>query len=291
MLTKPRSLSADDHFNDLLTWANEKGFRPEYRRLQVLNRGSYGWVEFIESKGCASLEEIHRFYRRQGGNLALLHVIGATDFHHENLIASGEHPILVDLETLFSPRVSPPEQDQANELVRGALINSVLNTGLLPHGTDEAMDFSGLGTVEGQLSPVGVPQWEQAATDEMRYLRKPMPMRGGANRPMLDGVPVVLPDQVNSIGDGFCDMYKLLLEHRQELLSAEGPLAAFAEDEVRVVLRHTRTYSHLLEESFHPDVLRDAIDRDYLLDLLWVPVAQYPFLAKVTAAEQKALRQ
>ena len=45
------------------------------------------------------------------------------------------------------------------------------------------------------------------------------------------------------------------------------------------------------EESFHPDVLRDAIDRDYLLDQLWVPIAQNSFLEKVIIAEQKALQQ
>ncbi|MGB7926409.1 MAG: type 2 lanthipeptide synthetase LanM family protein [Pyrinomonadaceae bacterium] len=291
LVYKPRSLAADVHFNEMLTWVNDKGFRPKYRRLRVLDRGSYGWVEFVEAKGCSSPEEIRRFYRRQGGNLALLYALGATDFHHENLIAAGEYPVLVDLEALFSPRLSPPESVQAHQLTADAIMNSVLGTGLLPQGTAEAPDFSGLGTVEGRLSPVGVPHWEQVATDEMRYLRRPMLMHGGANRPTLAGVPVELLDQADSIADGFRDMYRLLREHRQQLLSADGPLAAFADDEVRVVLRPTRTYGHLLEESFHPDVLRDAVDRDYLLDQLWVPVAQYPFLAKVTTAEQKALQQ
>lgn len=288
---KPRSLAADGHFNDLLAWTNDKGFRPGYRMLQVLDRGSYGWVEFIEAKGCASLEEIHRFYRRQGGNLALLYAIGATDFHHENLIAAGEHPVLVDLETLFGPCLSPPESDQTHPIAALALMNSVLRTSLLPQATPETPDFSGLGSVEGRLSPFGVLQAEQAATDEMRYLRKPMPLRAGANRPMLMGAPVDLLDQAAFISNGFRDMYQLLLNHHQELLSSDGPLAAFAKDEVRVVLRPTQTYGKLLEESFHPDVLRDAIDRDYLFDKLWVPVGQHPHLAKVTAAEQQALQQ
>ena len=38
-----------------------------------------------------------RFYERQGGYLALLYMLQATDFHHENLIAAGEHPVLLDL--------------------------------------------------------------------------------------------------------------------------------------------------------------------------------------------------
>jgi lantibiotic modifying enzyme len=86
-------------------------------------------------------------------------------------------------------------------------------------------------------------------------------------------------------------MYRLLLKHQQELLSRGGPLAAFAEDEVRVVLRSTQTYSHLREESFHPDVLRDAVDRDYLMDQLWLSVPREPFLSQVMAAEQAALQR
>ena len=43
-----------------------------------------------------------RFYRRQGALLALLYALEATDFHAENLIASGEFPVLIDLETFSS---------------------------------------------------------------------------------------------------------------------------------------------------------------------------------------------
>jgi type 2 lantibiotic biosynthesis protein LanM len=58
---------------------------------------------------------------------------------------------------------------------------------------------------------------------------------------------------------------------------------------VRVVLRPTSTYAALLAESFHPDVLRDALDRDRWFDRLWVAVEQRPVLARVIAAERDAL--
>jgi lantibiotic modifying enzyme len=46
-------------------------------------------------------EEIKRYYQRAGQLLCLLYVLGANDCHNENLIACGEHPVLVDLETLM----------------------------------------------------------------------------------------------------------------------------------------------------------------------------------------------
>ena len=102
LVYKPHSLSVDAHFGQLLTWVNERGNQPQFRSLGVLDCGSHGWVEFVPVNGCNSPDEIERFYMRQGGYLALLFVLEATDFHLENLIASGEHPVF-DLKGCFIP--------------------------------------------------------------------------------------------------------------------------------------------------------------------------------------------
>src|SRR5262249_4714211 len=96
-------------------------------------------------------------------------------------------------------------------------------------------------------------------------------------------------DYTEAIARGFTSVYRLLLGLREELLADEGPLARFARDEVRVVLRPTRTYALLLSESFHPDLLRDALERDRLFDRLWVAVEPRPHRARVVAAERDAL--
>jgi lantibiotic modifying enzyme len=147
---------------------------------------------------------------------------------------------------------------------------SVLSVGLLPmrlwsNAEYEGVDVSGLGTAEGQLTPDRLPYWEAIGTDEMRLNRERMSMVGNQNRPTLDGTEVNLLDHTEAIATGFTSIYELLLKHRDELLSKDGPLACFAEDKVRVVLRATRTYASLLQESFHPDVLRNALDRESLV--------------------------
>lgn len=58
-------------------------------------------MEFIQYKECNSIEEVRNFYIRQGEYLAILYLLNATDFHYENIVASGEFPYLVDLESLF----------------------------------------------------------------------------------------------------------------------------------------------------------------------------------------------
>ncbi|MBX4341401.1 DUF4135 domain-containing protein, partial [Mycobacterium tuberculosis] len=62
----------------------------------------YGWQEYIAYRECLTEEELKRFYYRQGGYIALLYFFRSSDFHFENIIASGEFPVLIDLETLFS---------------------------------------------------------------------------------------------------------------------------------------------------------------------------------------------
>jgi type 2 lantibiotic biosynthesis protein LanM len=47
----------------------------------------------------------------------------------------------------------------------------------------------------------------------------------------------------------------------------------------------------MLRESFHPDFLRDGLDRERFFDKLWMQVPKRPFLRRVIDAEQKALRQ
>src|SRR6266849_4245137 len=109
-------MAVDRHFQDLLDWANAQGVSPPFRTLRILDEGDYGWVEFVSAVTCVSAEELKRFYRRQGGYLALLYLVHATDFHFENLIAAGEHPVLIDLESLFHPEIAQADAKRLNFL-------------------------------------------------------------------------------------------------------------------------------------------------------------------------------
>ncbi|MBX6343040.1 MAG: type 2 lantipeptide synthetase LanM, partial [Thermomicrobiaceae bacterium] len=291
---KPRPLALDRHFQQLLAWLDERGADPPLRPLALLDRGAYGWVEFVSPAPCATADEVRCFYERQGAYLALLYALEATDFHFENLIAAGEHPVLVDLEALFHPRVPGPAGAEPADPAADALAGSVLRVGLLPQrawtgGGTEGVDLSGLGAREGQMTPFGVPQWEEAGTDAMRLTRRPVAMPGGRNLPVLDGRPVDAAGYVDAIVAGFAATYRLLQRGRDDLLAAGGPLDWFAADEARVILRPTQTYAALLRESFHPDVLRDGLDRDRLFDRLWQGIDQAPWVGRVVPSERADL--
>lgn len=294
LVYKPRSLSVDRHFQQLLTWLNQNGYQPPLRTLTLLDRGSHGWIEFLSHQPCTTPAEIHRFYQRQGGYLALLYALEATDFHFENLIAVGEQPILIDLEALFHPHIARLGQTPLQALAQHALTYSVLKVGLLPernilNPTDGIVDPSGLGARDGQPTATRQPYLEDPGTDHMYFARRTGRMDGSQHRPTIAGTDVNPLDYADAITDGFTAMYRLLLNHRDALLADTGPLARFADDEVRVILRHTRTYSLILLESLHPDFLRNALDRDRLFDRLWLGAEHFPQLVNVIHAEREDL--
>jgi type 2 lantibiotic biosynthesis protein LanM len=292
---KPRSLSVDVHFQELLEWLDSRGAHPPFRRLKVAERGTHGWVEFVAAHPCETAEEVRRFYVRQGAYLALLYALEATDFHFENLIAEGEHPVLIDLESLFQPRVAGADIKQPDVLLASqTAVHSVLRVGLLPQRMlakegYEGLDVSGLGATAGQTTPERAVRLEGAGKDEMRVARGRAELPGGSHRPRLLAEEVNASEHTAEIVEGFEATYRLLVRERESLLSEGGPLARFAADEVRVIVRDTRSYSLLLSESLHPDLLRDALELERFFDRLWVGIEKHPYRESVIAAERADL--
>lgn len=290
---KPRPLAVDRHVQELLGWLNERGLAPAQRTVTILDRGDHGWMEFIQAGPCANAEQVGAYYRRQGALLAVLHLLDATDFHWENLIAAGEHPVLVDLETLFQARPRTPRGGLSPLAVRADVFHSlVVRTGLLPlrvHGAAGSADLSGLSDLSGQETPYRVPMWERENSDEMRLVYKRLPLATGDNVPRLDGEVMDAAAHEDALVEGFSAAYRLLIAERDALSAPNGPLRAFANDRVRHVLRETVEYALLVQGSYHPSTLRDGTDRDFLFDVLWNAARPRRYMARLTWREQEDL--
>lgn len=294
LVYKPRPSAVDAHFQDLVAWLNAAGFDHPLRTARCLDAGDHGWMEFISARPCPDDAARHRFYYRQGGLLALLYLVQGNDIHAENLIADGEHPVLVDLETLVQPGLPAdtatvtPADWAAGEAVRG----SVLSVGLLPEriwgGRDGIpVDMSGLGFTPGQRTPLRVPVLRDVGQDTMRVELAHRSMALPQHRPVGEDAMLSLLDYTSDVLAGFTQAYQACAERAAEL--AAGPLAAFGGDEVRVLLRASMWYDTILRTSFHPDLLRDALDRERHFDALWRDVPDWPSLAGCVEQERADL--
>jgi type 2 lantibiotic biosynthesis protein LanM len=293
---KPRSLAVDAHFGELVAWVNGHRIAPELRAPRVFDRGTYGFMEFVAARPCANADEVRKFFARQGALLALVHVLDGVDLHAENVIACGEHPMLIDLEALFHPRAHPrAARGQESAMSEGAaaasMEASVLRVGLLPQPSlDGSYDFSGLGG-GGGLWKVPLPVWKGHGTDQLRRHREWVSVPETLHQPTLDGRPVSALEHRQSLCDAFDACMRLVARERDALLSPGGEIERFAHDEVRAILRPTEVYALLLRETYHPDLLRDARDRERAFDRLSLAIQEQPELARVIDAEREDLWQ
>ncbi len=198
--------------------------------------------------------------------------------HYENLIACGDQPVLVDAETLLHgglPQATTVGHDPAAEALRA----SVQRTCLLPTlliGEQGALDISALGRVDSGAYPSACLRWEHAGTDLMRAVRGGADSPAAQNQPLPQGLAAAPADHRAALLAGFRLGYDALAGHLDELLDAEGPLARWADAPGRLIVRATRLYTTLLEESTHPDLLHDALARDAVFAVLWTESAQDP---------------
>ena len=303
LIYKPKDLGTEQAYFELLAWFNDHGTPLPFKLLQVLNYSTHGWVEFVEHLPCQDQEEAKRYYQRAGMLLCVIHALKGVDCHGENIIACGEHPVLIDLETLMHPRVWEVEKlrDEAEvqSLANRQLWDSVLRTSFLPQwkfGQNKqfAYDDSGLGGVDEQDVPSRAMQWQNINTDSMALKYENGKMPPSANVPLLDGVNLSPDNYVEDIVAGFRQMYQFLLAHRGAILATDGPLVALAQQKVRFIFRDTTVYDFLLKKTRHPKFLRDGVDRSIELDLLSrasLASESKPLLWPLLRTEQQALSQ
>ncbi len=288
---KPRSLAPDLAFQRLLAELTRLGFEPGFRVLATIAAGPrHGWQEWARPSDCDSPACVGRYYRRLGGQLALLHALHGVDLHQENVLACGEDPVLVDLEGTLHPRLGGERAGVVDPLIAETGMDCVLRVGLLPRA-DVAfgVDIGGLGRdPRGRVSVTEL-RWVGEGGDA-HLAEQSVRLDPGANAPRLRGEVVRPQEHVDGLARGFADAYRLLVAHRETLLAPGGALDAFGDLPIRFILRPTKVYSDLLRrQSSDPGALDDGLVREEALNALWRGALRRPDLRIAAAAEHHDL--
>ncbi|MDZ7576969.1 MAG: type 2 lanthipeptide synthetase LanM [Candidatus Nanopelagicales bacterium] len=271
---KPKDMRIEERFQQLVRQVGNWLDDPDWKSLAVVARGTeYGYAALAEHRHCANDDELAMFYRNTGRLLALLHLLGATDAHFENLIADGTSLHLIDAETLFQGgMVDPIELNPASaDPPESVLAASVLRVGLLPcwllgGSPMRAYDVSALGikSVEGPMSILG---WAHVNTDDMVWARVDYLPDQPGSLPVPAGVSNPLASHVDDVTAGFEQVYRLAMvpEYRESLVAS---VAAFTGVTRRIVLRATRVYAKVQESALSAEALADANCRAFALEKL-----------------------
>ena len=271
LIYKPKDLSLESSYFRLTAWLNALGATPSFPSLKIVEREGYGWEEFVDNRACDSEEQVRRFYRRSGALLCLIYAFNGLDFHFENLIACGEYPVPVDLETIYHHRAAKPadDPDLMDEALR-RLRQSVLATHFLPNpakANGRYYDISAIGRSAEENEFEGL-RWRHINTDGLAYEYGNIKPERADNLPRFQGRNLSPDDNVGEIVDGFQDMYELLAAQTEQLLALESPFRQMFNHPARFILRGTFLYVSALNRACHPDCLREGIDFDIQLDVL-----------------------
>jgi len=258
---KPRSLAIDSALRGFVTeLAGDHGSELSIRVPEAMDCGDYGWVEFVTHRFAAGNEELLSFYRGIGQLLALMRLLSGSDLHAENVIAHGGRPVIVDCETLFTPKIPPSPSgygeafDRAGELIT----RTVLSVGLLPgRGMGlgwRGVDLSAVGMLPGQQPMQQQQGIIDAGSDKARVgpilVEAPVSQNHPSARPALaEYWPEVLR--------GF-DELTATLQRMDAAGSLRPRLRVFEDCNIRVVLRGTEVYAEIGRMLWHPVSLHNA---------------------------------
>ncbi len=271
LIYKPRSVEIEVAYQAMLVWFNQHLRTMNLKTLTVAPKKNYGWVEFIDYRGCQKNTEIQRFYERMGILMGILYLLAGTDIHSENVIAHGEQPVVIDLECLFTPFYLKEEISGASagdkRPNKAPERFTVLNTLFLPQRTlaDEnygGFETSPLAAQGGEKTPYHVMEWKKEGTDQMHLVRVKKRMPKNANLPTLRGKRLQPEKYEKNVLSGFNRIYQIIMKNKRFFLSPRSPLMAFKHHETRVLLRSTSEYAKLLIESYYPLFLFDPQKRD-----------------------------
>lgn len=285
-LYKPRSLKKETMFQKLYEeFVSAAGLTG--KKYWILDRGNYGWEECVRHEECQNREEIERYFFRMGVLLFLCYLLNASDIHGENILACGEHPMLLDLETIPGLR-KKGNTYTAEEKVQEAIASSVLYTGILPiaswGGKEDGAVVNALHGNRQQLTPFRLPMVLNPRSSEIRIEYKKVRIQSFSSLPVFRGMeadPVVYERQIE---EGFVFSYDLMQESGKEFMVKMVPL--FSCDS-RALFRHTQQYSMFLQSSFYPYFLESREKRSLFLHAL----DRGNIWSKMDAYERQALEQ
>ncbi len=230
---KPRSLKIDLLWSSFLDFLADKAGIGKIPSYQCVNKDIYGFAEFVATSPVKDETGFHKYFYNCGFLLGAVYFLQGSDLHSENLIACGEYPVLIDVETIvrngnisaiydLMRNLEPYEQD------------SVRKSNLLPF-----------------LSPY---KYLKPGSDAFttRYY-------GSNNLPYSeDGETRSGRYYSEDIVNGFSLCYETILKHCKDVFTEGGVLYEIKDCQIRVLLRSTSEYARYLSLLSNKECMQDS---------------------------------
>lgn len=175
----------------------------------------YGYSKFFENQPANTFEKVKKYYHNIGGFLAILEMLGSSDFHFENILADFEYPAPIDFETII---------EIGNEII------------LNPKSINKAV-YQDLPVIRKGILPLYL-------FSKKREL-SPLFNKEDANvsMPVVDGKKIDVRDYIEDFKEGFKDIYLRCLDNKEEIVDE---LYKLNDANIRAISIGTQTYADLM---------------------------------------------
>ena len=277
---KPKDMGVDFVYQQALEHLNSVSSLTPLRSLRIHCGNDYGYMEHVEHRLCSGDDEQERFYHNAGRLTAILHLLGCTDCHYENLIACGDQLLLIDTETLLDADLPDHVSDasyQKTVLTQSDLQkrfqDSVLRSGLMPSWlfvgqSKVAIDISALGIAPPLNSLTKGPGWLGLNSDGMMAAQISRPSLLPTSLPVGVGSTNGLNTHLETFCQGFREQCAEFERTREDWIRPGGVLDQFRGLPRRIVLRATRVYFALQRQQLEPAALRSSLRQGLVLEQL-----------------------
>lgn len=294
LVYKPRSTSLESGFQKYIAFFNEAKSDLCLRRIIVLDKGAYGWVEYVSFVDLKNEDESDKYHYKLGFLTSIVYSLSGVDIFFENLICSEDGPVVIDLETMFHTPIDDIYQKSPVKALQFHLHESVSGIGVLPQpirgATEtELFDISVMGAKKNAKAPYKVTGIENFGRADMRITEIPgwIPETNSTSENSFD-----YKRKAQSFYDGLQVGLNSILKYQNVLASSGGVIdQCFALSKRRLIVRDTKVYGTLQKDETHPDLLRNQIDREWHWDNLWAEHIERPTLSLFCQSELKQLKQ
>lgn len=287
LVFKFRNLMIGQKWNEFLSFIEQKTGSSFYKIKRVATP-RYTIEEFIETKSCTCEKELQQYYYRFGEYVAICYFLCGNDFHSENLIAHGNYPVLIDIETLMQNDSSLVESRGLYEQATKIKNESILSTGLLPTScftnriepkvkasSNEKFGVQSSGfNGNRQVLPFKVLKVVEDRTDQIHFEYQKHYSKETGNIPELNSQMVNPLNYAEEVMRGFVAQYDFFSANKPFLIKKIKDL--FKESNVRVLLKSTQKYVDMLEYGQHVSCMKDYLEREKLFENKWA----YPYKDK-----------
>lgn len=189
------------------------------------------YVEFIEHKPITDkINGADNYYYRIGQLTCLFYSLGTEDMHYENIIAHGEYPVAVDLETLLTAKVKSFINVQGDKKKKSEINEMVTRSIMLTVGGSY-----GGAALHPNNNYKNIPYYE-------------------------DNSAIDFMSSCKNIIKGFNDAYTKIKSNKDVIIHK---LSLFRNCRFRSIIRATQTYSDMLRHIYYTEYLKNGLLRSF----------------------------